>query len=209
MTQAISELNVDSSGVVSRRYTVGNVVEYTRDGPINITIEELSCDRQQKQGDRESGPTGSEDFPKPEGGGAGDTNVRKETDSEWSSPPVPSRPPRLSLPLASRPSLNIVPPLQQSPSLLSPPEEDLPMFFINRRRSNIPLPEILETPEDEDKGMKLFLQQRRKSLTNCWVRGAALLGREFLRPRVLIPKAKIRTFLLGRIRKSVLDVSSQ
>lgn len=192
--------------MVSRRYTVGNVVEFTRDGPINITIEELSCDRQQEQGARDRGPSGSEDFPQPEGG-AGDTNVRKETDSEWSPPPLPSRPPRLSLPV-NRPSLNITPPLQQSPSLLSPPEEDLPMLLINRRRSNIPLPEILETPEDEDKGMKLFLQQRRKSITNCWVRGAASLGPEFLRLRVLIHTTKVRTLLLGRNRNGVLDASS-
>lgn len=82
------------------------------------------------------------------------------------------------------------------------------MLLINRRRSNIPLPEILETPEDEDKGMKLFLQQRRKSITNCWVRGAASLGPEFLRLRVLIHTTKVRTLLLGRNRNGVLDASS-
>lgn len=179
--KAISELRLESSGAVSKLYTVGNMVEYSRETPIDITIHPLNEPREKETTeiklditaathllkevrDNEttlemataSSPSGDEDH--------------RPYDSGWSSPPVTSRPPRPSLPLASRPSLN-------SPSLLLSPSEEDPSFLLLppiRRRSKYELPEIVETPEDDDRGIRMFLQRRRS--IDCKVRQSFLRG---------------------------------
>lgn len=155
MKQAISELNLESNGTVSKRYTVGNKVEFSREPPVNITIHHRNLD----QSSNEAIPTFDDtmepsfyscDFEDKSGGSS-------LLDQQKLESGVLSRPPRPGLNLSTRPLLHNTLP---NPSLMSPSEEDVPHFLSSRRRSKYELPEIVETPEEEDKGIRMFLQRR-------------------------------------------------
>lgn len=155
MSQAISEVNSQSSAVVSRRHTIGNVVEHSRESPVDGTIYDL--------GDEQ-----------PTEAAANDDDQQKE--NGWSPWATGAHHPRLSLPLASRSTL----PTPQPPTLLSPPEEDVPFLPPTKRRSKYELPEIVETPEDEDRGIRMFMQRRRS--IDCKVCELAVCGKMFWAP---------------------------
>ncbi|KAK7065508.1 hypothetical protein SK128_011007 [Halocaridina rubra] len=176
-SQAISELRLEKDGAISRRYTVGNVVEYTRDTPVNITVHPLEneANNYSPSQTNNSLEQDAEVTPKREKKSKSNSDEPKAVpkflldednmENEWSSGPPIKHPQRPSLPILNRPQFLNLSPSQQSPSLLSPPDEEIPPFILStRRRSKTQLPEILETPEEEDRGIQLFLRQRRKSL---------------------------------------------
>lgn len=154
MKQAISELNLESNGTVSKRYTVGNKVEFSREPPVNITIHHRNLD----QSSNEAIPT-SDDIMEPSFESRDFEEKSRGSsllDQQKLESGLLSRPPRPALNLSTRPLLNTLP----NPSLMSPSEEDVPHFLSSRRKSKYELPEIVETPEEEDKGIRMFLLRR-------------------------------------------------